>query len=131
MYGLICYVVSVFALKGVFGILWYVLWLLLAYGSPAAHPTITDEERLYIETAIGETMKQLSATEVCVPPLVGLSWLKFRHTGLTLISVSQSQKFKTPWRRFFTSMPVYAIIVANLLPQLDLLPAPHQSAGIF
>lgn len=28
-------------------------------------------------------------------------------------SVSQSQKFKTPWRRFFTSMPVYAIIVAN------------------
>lgn len=24
-----------------------------------------------------------------------------------------SQKFKTPWRRFFTSMPVYAIIVAN------------------
>jgi ACS family sodium-dependent inorganic phosphate cotransporter-like MFS transporter 6/7/8 len=23
------------------------------------------------------------------------------------------QKFKTPWRAFFTSMPVYAIIVAN------------------
>lgn len=23
------------------------------------------------------------------------------------------QKFKTPWRQFFTSMPVYAIIVAN------------------
>lgn len=23
------------------------------------------------------------------------------------------QKFNTPWRRFFTSMPVYAIIVAN------------------
>lgn len=23
------------------------------------------------------------------------------------------QKFKTPWRKFFTSMPVYAIIVAN------------------
>ncbi len=23
------------------------------------------------------------------------------------------QKFKTPWRHFFTSMPVYAIIVAN------------------
>ena len=28
-------------------------------------------------------------------------------------SLPQSQKFKTPWRRFFTSMPVYAIIVAN------------------
>lgn len=23
------------------------------------------------------------------------------------------QKFKAPWRKFFTSMPVYAIIVAN------------------
>ncbi|KAG7217371.1 hypothetical protein INR49_021538 [Caranx melampygus] len=68
-----------------FGIVWYVLWLLLAYGSPAAHPTITDEERMYIESTIGETMQQLSVTE----------------------------KFKTPWRRFFTSMPVYAIIVAN------------------
>ncbi|KAF0041268.1 hypothetical protein F2P81_007166 [Scophthalmus maximus] len=70
---------------GVFGIIWYVMWLLLAYGSPAEHPTITDEERMYIETTIGETINQLSVTE----------------------------KFNTPWRRFFTSMPVYAIIVAN------------------
>ncbi|XP_018519780.1 vesicular glutamate transporter 3 [Lates calcarifer] len=76
---------SVFYIYGVFGIIWYVLWLLLAYGSPADHPTITDEERMYIESTIGETMHQLSVTE----------------------------KFKTPWRRFFTSMPVYAIIVAN------------------
>uniref|UniRef100_A0AAQ5XIW3 Major facilitator superfamily (MFS) profile domain-containing protein n=1 Tax=Amphiprion ocellaris TaxID=80972 RepID=A0AAQ5XIW3_AMPOC len=76
---------SVFYIYGVFGIIWYVLWLLLAYGSPAEHPTITDEERMYIESTIGETINQLSATE----------------------------KFKTPWRRFFTSMPVYAIIVAN------------------
>uniref|UniRef100_G3PD84 Solute carrier family 17 member 8 n=1 Tax=Gasterosteus aculeatus aculeatus TaxID=481459 RepID=G3PD84_GASAC len=73
---------SVFYIYGVFGIIWYVVWLLLAYGSPAEHPTIMEEERLYIETTIGETMRQLS-------------------------------KFKTPWRCFFTSMPVYAIIVAN------------------
>uniref|UniRef100_A0A8D3CKZ1 Solute carrier family 17 member 8 n=1 Tax=Scophthalmus maximus TaxID=52904 RepID=A0A8D3CKZ1_SCOMX len=73
---------SVFYIYGVFGIIWYVMWLLLAYGSPAEHPTITDEERMYIETTIGETINQLS-------------------------------KFNTPWRRFFTSMPVYAIIVAN------------------
>ncbi|KAM9352428.1 vesicular glutamate transporter 3 [Symphorus nematophorus] len=76
---------SVFYIYGVFGIVWYVLWLLLAYGSPAEHPTITEEERTYIETTIGETMHQMNVTE----------------------------KFKTPWRRFFTSMPVYAIIVAN------------------
>ncbi|XP_056273115.1 vesicular glutamate transporter 3 [Pseudoliparis swirei] len=76
---------SVFYIYGVFGIIWYVMWLLLAYGSPQEHPTITEEERMYIETTIGETMRQLSVTE----------------------------KFKTPWRCFFTSMPVYAIIVAN------------------
>lgn len=37
-----------------FGIVWYVFWLLHAYESPAAHPTITSEERVYIETSIGE-----------------------------------------------------------------------------
>uniref|UniRef100_A0A7N8YMP7 Vesicular glutamate transporter 1 n=1 Tax=Mastacembelus armatus TaxID=205130 RepID=A0A7N8YMP7_9TELE len=69
---------SVFYVYGSFGIFWYLFWILVSYESPAAHPTITPEERKYIEDAIGE-----------------------------------SAKFKTPWRHFFTSMPVYAIIVAN------------------
>ncbi|XP_031677926.1 vesicular glutamate transporter 3-like isoform X2 [Oncorhynchus kisutch] len=55
---------SVFYIYGVFGIIWYIFWLLLAYGSPAAHPTISNEERIYIETTIGEGVKILSATEV-------------------------------------------------------------------
>ncbi|XP_016320788.1 vesicular glutamate transporter 3 [Sinocyclocheilus anshuiensis] len=76
---------SVFYIYGVFGIIWYIFWLLLAYNSPAIHPTISEEERAYIETSIGEGANLMSATE----------------------------KFKTPWREFFTSMPVYAIIVAN------------------
>uniref|UniRef100_H1A130 Solute carrier family 17 member 8 n=1 Tax=Taeniopygia guttata TaxID=59729 RepID=H1A130_TAEGU len=73
---------SVFYIYGMFGIVWYVFWLLHAYESPAAHPTITNEEKIYIETSIGE-------------------------------GASLANKFSTPWRRFFTSMPVYAIIVAN------------------
>ncbi|KPP62317.1 vesicular glutamate transporter 1-like [Scleropages formosus] len=76
---------SVFYVYGSFGIFWYLFWILVSYESPAAHPTITPEERKYIEDAIGET------------------------AGL----VNPLQKFKTPWRHFFTSMPVYAIIVAN------------------
>ncbi|KAF3700340.1 Vesicular glutamate transporter 1 [Channa argus] len=68
-----------------FGIFWYMFWILVSYESPAAHPTITPEERKYIEDAIGESAGFLN-------PL---------------------HKFKTPWRHFFTSMPVYAIIVAN------------------
>ncbi|XP_025294507.1 vesicular glutamate transporter 3 isoform X2 [Canis lupus baileyi] len=69
---------------GIFGIIWYMFWLLQAYECPAAHPTISSEERTYIETSIGE--------------------------GANVVSLS---KFNTPWKRFFTSLPVYAIIVAN------------------
>uniref|UniRef100_A0AAY4CEC2 Vesicular glutamate transporter 1 n=1 Tax=Denticeps clupeoides TaxID=299321 RepID=A0AAY4CEC2_9TELE len=76
---------SVFYVYGSVGIFWYLFWILVSYESPAAHPTISPEERKYIEDAIGETAN-------LVNPL---------------------QKFKTPWRHFFTSMPVYAIIVAN------------------
>ncbi|GAB1295482.1 Vesicular glutamate transporter 3 [Apodemus speciosus] len=75
---------SVFYIYGMFGIIWYMFWLLQAYECPAAHPTISDAERTYIETSIGE--------------------------GANSASLS---KFNTPWRRFFTSLPVYAIIVAN------------------
>uniref|UniRef100_A0AAR2M3E8 Vesicular glutamate transporter 1 n=1 Tax=Pygocentrus nattereri TaxID=42514 RepID=A0AAR2M3E8_PYGNA len=76
---------SVFYVYGSFGICWYMFWILVSYESPAAHPTITPEERKYIEEAIGESAGLLN-------PLT---------------------KFNTPWRKFFTSMPVYAIIVAN------------------
>ncbi|XP_056306712.1 vesicular glutamate transporter 1 [Danio aesculapii] len=76
---------SVFYVYGSFGVCWYLFWILVSYESPAAHPTITPEERKYIEDAIGES--------------AGLA------NPLT--------KFNTPWRQFFTSMPVYAIIVAN------------------
>lgn len=49
---------------GVFGIIWYIFWLLLAYQSPAEHPTISEEEKIYIETSIGEGASLFSATEV-------------------------------------------------------------------
>ncbi|MGH0131372.1 UNVERIFIED_CONTAM: hypothetical protein FKN15_045923 [Acipenser sinensis] len=76
---------SVFYVYGCFGILWYMFWVLVSYESPAVHPTITAEERTYIEESIGES------------------------AGL----LGPADKYKTPWRKFFSSMPVYAIIVAN------------------
>ncbi|XP_040090842.1 vesicular glutamate transporter 3 isoform X2 [Oryx dammah] len=45
---------SVFYIYGILGIVWYMFWLLQAYECPAAHPTISQEERTYIETSIGE-----------------------------------------------------------------------------
>uniref|UniRef100_K7GJV8 Solute carrier family 17 member 7 n=1 Tax=Pelodiscus sinensis TaxID=13735 RepID=K7GJV8_PELSI len=76
---------SVFYVYGSFGIFWYMFWLMVSYESPAKHPTITEEERRYIEESIGESASLMN-------PLM---------------------KFRAPWRKFFTSMPVYAIIVAN------------------
>ncbi|KAG5273217.1 hypothetical protein AALO_G00148940 [Alosa alosa] len=76
---------SVFYIYSSFGIVWYMFWILVSYESPADHPTITTEERAYIEESIGESAMLMGPAD----------------------------KFKTPWRKFFTSMPVYAIIVAN------------------
>lgn len=44
--------------SGTFGIMWYCFWLLVSYESPAAHPTITEEERKYIEESIGDSAQQ-------------------------------------------------------------------------
>ena len=35
--------------------IWCVAWLWFSFEKPSMHPTITDEERIYIETSIGET----------------------------------------------------------------------------
>ena len=43
---------------------WYIFWVLVSYESPAVHPTITDEERCYIEESIGEGMKLAGPAEV-------------------------------------------------------------------
>lgn len=51
---------------GSFGMVWYMFWLLVSYESPAKHPTITDEERRYIEESIGESANLLGAMEVSI-----------------------------------------------------------------
>lgn len=46
---------------------WYMFWILVSYESPAVHPTITAEERCFIEESIGETAKLLGPAEVSDP----------------------------------------------------------------
>jgi len=69
---------------GVCGIIWYMFWLWLAFEKPSKHPTISPREQYYVEQSIG-----------------------------SCYSSKQPTITTTPWRRVFTSMPVYAIIVAN------------------
>jgi ACS family sodium-dependent inorganic phosphate cotransporter-like MFS transporter 6/7/8 len=43
------------SLKGVVGMIWLVFWWLFSYERPANCPTISEEERIYIEESIGES----------------------------------------------------------------------------
>ena len=46
------------------GITWAVAWWFLAFESPSKHPHITEHERIYIETSIGENTSILSAVSI-------------------------------------------------------------------
>lgn len=76
---------AAFYFYGVMGMIWYCFWLWLSFEKPRIHPAITIKELKYIEKSLGESNPS---------PIM--------------------PTFKTtPWKAFFTSMPVYAIIVAN------------------
>ncbi|GFR16013.1 vesicular glutamate transporter 2.2 [Trichonephila clavata] len=72
-----------FYFYGVAGVVWYVFWMWLSFEKPSRHPTITQAELIYIENSIGKVAQSTPTLRT------------------------------TPWRAMFTSMPVYAIIVAN------------------
>ncbi|KDR19506.1 Vesicular glutamate transporter 2 [Zootermopsis nevadensis] len=73
-----------FYFYGIAGVVWYVVWLWLSFEKPSKHPTISARELMYIEQSLGQS------AQLAMPTIAN-----------------------TPWRSFFTSMPVYAIIVAN------------------
>ncbi|KAH0539349.1 vesicular glutamate transporter 1 [Cotesia glomerata] len=74
-----------FYFYGVCGLIWYCFWLWLSFERPSKHPCISARELHYIEDSLGKGLN--------TQPIPTFS--------------------STPWKKFFTSMPVYAIIVAN------------------
>jgi len=72
-----------FYFYGCAGIIWYSLWLWLSFEKPSKHPSISPREQLYIEKSLGDS----------------------KAKAPTIMT--------TPWTKVFTSMPVWAIIVAN------------------
>lgn len=71
--------------SGMCGLIWYCFWLWLAFEKPSKHPCISARELRYIEDSLGQ-----GQTQMAMPTFA-----------------------TTPWRKFLTSMPVHAIIVAN------------------
>lgn len=72
---------SIFYMQGGLSILWYVLWCIFVYDSPAQHPRISKDERKFIEESLGTVVK--------------------------------TKKPPVPWKKVWTSLPVWAIIVAH------------------
>ncbi|XP_063845764.1 LOW QUALITY PROTEIN: sialin-like [Scylla paramamosain] len=72
---------AVFYVQGGLSLLWYILWLIFVYDSPAQHPRISRAEKKYIEESLGTVVK--------------------------------TEKPAVPWKSVWTSMPVWAIIVAH------------------
>lgn len=67
---------------GSFGIFWYLFWLLVSYESPALHPSISEEERKYIEDAIGESAKLMNPVTVRAQTCgAGAWWGEERYRG--------------------------------------------------
>lgn len=71
--------------SGICGLIWYCFWLWLVFEKPSKHPCISVQEIRYIEDSLGQ-----GGIQQAMPTFSS-----------------------TPWRKFFTSMPVHAIIVAN------------------
>merc|ERR1719474_1761439 len=53
---------SPFYIYGFAGLLWYFLWLWLAFEKPSTHPAIPEEELLYIEQSLAKTSSNSSST---------------------------------------------------------------------
>lgn len=77
---------SVFYVFGILGVIWFFVWMFIIYDTPRDHPTISQEEMYYIESAVGQEQDQL---------------------------IPKKEGFRTPWRSIFSSVPFWAIAVAH------------------
>ena len=51
---------------GIFGIIWFVAWLILVFSTPADHPRISPEEQHYIESSIGSQIYDNASKKVII-----------------------------------------------------------------
>ncbi|XP_052126714.1 sialin [Frankliniella occidentalis] len=76
---------STFYVTGGIGLAWSLLWFALIYDSPAQHPRISDEERRFIEQALGDSVRS-----------------------------KEKESLPVPWRQVLSSGPVWAIVLSHV-----------------
>ena len=77
---------SVFYVMGGLSLIWTVLWVWLVQDTPNKQPLISDEERNFITTSLGQV---------------------YDHE-------KTKPKRTVPWKKVFTSIPFYAILIAHI-----------------
>ncbi|XP_019867704.1 sialin [Aethina tumida] len=89
---------SVFYVCGVLGTAWYASWWLLVYDSPAEHPRITEDEKEYIMSNLGESYAKKR------PPI---PWKNILTNGTVIMNVIA--QFGGVWGLFalMTHSPTY------------------------
>ncbi|XP_066153286.1 uncharacterized protein [Euwallacea fornicatus] len=76
---------AAFYIMGLLGLAWCVLYFFLGFNTPAVHPTITKEERDYIQSSLEETGSDEARSIIPVP-----------------------------WKSILTNLPVIAILVCSM-----------------
>ena len=97
---------------GTMSILWYVIWEIFVYESPAVHPTISENERNYIEYSIADhkievTVCLMMASKICVHENP-LDTLLMQHFVWMIF-----QNDCPPWGKILTSAPVWGINIGH------------------
>ena len=61
------------SLAGTIGIIWFLVWSVLAFNSPANHPKISDKERDYIESSIAVKRTAVDKVACCLTSFLSFS----------------------------------------------------------
>ncbi|KAK0170800.1 hypothetical protein PV328_008598 [Microctonus aethiopoides] len=112
-----------FYLFGTLGIIWYIFWLFFIYDTPAEHPRIDFQEKLYIEACVEPKLQNEDN---------GVPWLAVLKSGpmwaITITQCGQSWAFYT----LLTELPTYMDRILHFDIQQDaiLSPLPYLTAWI-
>ena len=89
----------VFYIFGTLGLAWTAAWWILVFDSPQQHPRISPEERAKIVGSLSSTNLVKEGSGASVEEMLG---------------ENPKNALPVPWRSIWTSVPFWAIIVANL-----------------
>lgn len=89
----------IFYLTSICGIIWSMCWYIFVYDEPQKHPTITTEEKEYIESSLQKSTQLKVGAKIHIISKCISSW-------------SFLLKETIPWRSIITSIPVIVCVFA-------------------